>query len=52
MFFGMLDQKSYGYTTAIVQFPHWIAFIPILISLGLLAAAALLTLLEDAGASR
>ena len=30
MFAGMLDQKNYGYTTAILEFPHWIAFLPIL----------------------
>lgn len=41
---GMMDQKLYDYTTAILQFPHWIAFIPILFSLGLLALAALLCL--------
>ncbi len=52
MYGGMLDQKAYGYTTAIVQFPHWIAFVPILISLALLAVAALITLAEDAAASR
>jgi TRAP-type C4-dicarboxylate transport system permease small subunit len=43
---GMLDQKAYGYTTAILQFPHWIAFIPILGSLVLLAVAAALTAAE------
>jgi TRAP-type C4-dicarboxylate transport system permease small subunit len=40
---GMLDQLAYGYTTAILQFPHWIAFIPILFSLVLLAVASLMT---------
>ena len=40
---GLLDQKAYGYTTAILQFPHWIAFIPILASLALLAIASLIT---------
>lgn len=44
MYLGLLDQKAYGYTTAIVQFPHWVAFVPILVSLALLAAAALITL--------
>jgi TRAP-type C4-dicarboxylate transport system permease small subunit len=44
MWDGMLDQKEYGYTTAIVQFPHWIAFIPILSSLLLLAVAAALSI--------
>lgn len=45
MYAGMLDQKAYDYTTAILQFPHWIAFLPILFSLFLLVIAALLTLL-------
>jgi TRAP-type C4-dicarboxylate transport system permease small subunit len=43
MWAGMLDQKAYGYTTAILQFPHWIAFLPILASLALLAIASLIT---------
>lgn len=43
MWAGMLDQKAYGYTTAILQFPHWIAFVPILASLALLAVASLIT---------
>lgn len=46
MYFGLLDQKAYGYTTAILQFPHWVAFVPILISLALLVLAACITLLE------
>jgi TRAP-type C4-dicarboxylate transport system permease small subunit len=46
MYLGMLDQKAYNYTTTILQFPHWIAFIPILVSLALLAVAALVTLAE------
>jgi len=44
---GMIDQKTYGYTTAILQVPHWWAFLPILISLALLAIAALITLRRD-----
>lgn len=44
MYAGMMDQKKYDYTTTILQFPHWIAFVPILISLVLLAMAALVTL--------
>lgn len=46
MYFGMLDQKTYGYTTAILQVPHWMAYIPILISLLLLTVAAGVTLGE------
>lgn len=47
---GMLDQKDYAYTTAILQFPTWIAFVPILISLALLALAALITLIDNSAA--
>ena len=52
MYFGMLDQRDYGYTTAILQFPHWLAFIPILISLALLALAALITLKQHFAQAR
>jgi len=47
MYLGMLDQKEYDYTTTILQIPHWWAFLPILVSLGLLALAALSTLIGD-----
>lgn len=50
MYLGMLDQKAYNATTAILQIPHWMAFLPILFSLALLALAALATLLRDATA--
>lgn len=46
MYLGMLDQKAYDYTTAIVQFPHWIAFLPILASIALLALCAAVTAAE------
>ena len=46
MYAGMLDQKTYNYTTAILQFPHWVAFVPILISLALLALAAVMRIAE------
>jgi TRAP-type C4-dicarboxylate transport system permease small subunit len=49
---GMLDQRQYGYTTAILQFPHWIAFIPILGSLVLLAIAATITAADAWRAAR
>lgn len=52
MYDGLLDQKAYGYTTAILQFPHWIAFIPILVSLALLAVASIVTLSEHIGEIR
>ena len=44
MYYGLLDQKNYEYTTTILQFPHWLAFIPILLSLALLAVAAFINL--------
>jgi TRAP-type C4-dicarboxylate transport system permease small subunit len=50
MYLGMLDQKEYEYTTTILQIPHWMAFVPILISLGLLALAAVVTLMRDVNA--
>lgn len=46
MYEGMWDQKDYGYTTAILQVPIWLAFPPILISLLLLAVASLITLIR------
>ncbi|MEM8957820.1 MAG: TRAP transporter small permease [Pseudomonadota bacterium] len=52
MYLGLLDQKAFQYTTAILQFPHWLAFVPVLISLAFLALAALITLQEDLGAVR
>ncbi len=47
MYEGMLDQKEYDYTTAILQFPIWVAFVPVLVSLALLAVAAFMTLTEN-----
>ncbi len=47
MYFGMLDQKTYDYMTAILQVPQWIAFLPILVSLALLALAAMTTIVEE-----
>lgn len=41
---GLLNQRDYGYTTTILQFPIWTAFVPILFSLFLLALAALVSL--------
>ena len=46
MALGLADQKAYGYTTTILEIPHWIAFIPILISLAFLALAAIATMLD------
>ncbi len=44
MYAGMLDQKAYNYTTAILQVPSWLAYLPCIVSLALLALAGLLTL--------
>lgn len=49
---GMLDQKKYDYTTAILQFPVWIAFIPILISLWLLGIASIMTIILELSSDR
>ena len=48
MYAGLLDQKEYNYVTAILQVPVWIGFIPIVLSLVLLVAAAAITLVENA----
>ena len=52
MYAGMGDQRAYGYTTTILQVPIWWAFVPILVSLALLALASLLTLLRSGAAVR
>lgn len=48
MYAGMLDQREYGYETAILQFPNWLGWIPVLISLVLLIIACLITLRDSA----
>lgn len=52
MWAGMNTYREYGHVTTILQFPHWIAHIPILASLFLLAAACLITLNASAGEMR
>ena len=47
MYAGMLDQKNYGYETAVLQFPNWIGWLPVLFSLALLAVCSLVTLIRD-----
>jgi len=47
MYAGMLDQREYGYETAVLQFPNWIAWLPILISLALLCVASAVTLADS-----
>ena len=44
MYAGMLDQRAYDYTTAILQVPIWWAYLPALVSLALLVLAAALTI--------
>ena len=48
MYAGMIDKQTYGDITAILAFPYWLAYAPCLISLALLALAALVTLRESA----
>ena len=52
MYLGMVDQRAYDYTTAILSVPIWWAFVPILVSLALLALASLVTLLRAGAAAR
>ena len=52
MFAGMLDQKEYNYTTAILHIPTWTAYVPVLISLALLVVAASITLTQSVSALR
>jgi TRAP-type C4-dicarboxylate transport system permease small subunit len=47
MYAGMLDQKNYNYETAVLQFPNWLAWPPILFSLALLAVASIVTLRDS-----
>lgn len=44
MWAGMMSKIEYLETTAILQLPHWMAYVPILFSLALLAVAAVMTL--------
>ena len=46
MYAGLLDYRQYVETTAILKFPIWAAYLPILVSLVLLTIAALITLGE------
>lgn len=45
---GAADQKTYRYTTTILQVPVWWAYVPVLISLWLLVLASGLTLARAA----
>ncbi len=47
MYYGLLDQKEYDYMTAILQIPIWYAYAASLVSLALLALAALACIIED-----
>lgn len=46
MYYGMLDQAAYDYTTAILQIPIWWGFLPCLFSLALLMLASFATLVR------
>lgn len=47
MYAGLQDQKLYGYETSILQVPIWWAYLPVVVSLVLLAIAATVTMIED-----
>ncbi|MGB0498427.1 MAG: TRAP transporter small permease subunit [Rubricella sp.] len=47
MYFGLLDQRSFAYSSTILQIPTWWVYMPVLVSLALLVAAAAMTLAED-----
>lgn len=46
MYLGLLDQRNYDYTTAILQVPVWWGFAPCLVSLALLVVAAFASLVD------
>jgi TRAP-type C4-dicarboxylate transport system permease small subunit len=46
MWLGLIDYRIYREVTTIYQFPIWVAFVPILVSLFLLTLACLLTLID------
>ncbi|MGM0583433.1 MAG: TRAP transporter small permease [Pseudomonadota bacterium] len=52
MWLGMLDQKAYNLSSAILQVPVWWAYAPILLSLALLAVASAMTLRREIGVGR
>ncbi|MDH4189809.1 MAG: TRAP transporter small permease [Betaproteobacteria bacterium] len=49
MYAGLLDYRQYVETTTILKFPIWVAYIPALISLVLLAVASLISLKQAIG---
>ncbi|WP_265520016.1 TRAP transporter small permease [Nitratireductor luteus] len=49
MYAGFHDLRLYEETTAIYQFPIWAAYLPILVSIALLFAAALITFVDALG---
>ncbi|MEQ8348116.1 MAG: TRAP transporter small permease subunit [Sneathiellaceae bacterium] len=46
MSLGLQDYREYEELTMVYQFPLWVAFVPILVSLALLVLAALVTLVD------
>jgi TRAP-type C4-dicarboxylate transport system permease small subunit len=47
MSYGAINQYTYSYSTSILRLPHWLAFLPILVSLILLTLSALMTLRQN-----
>jgi TRAP-type C4-dicarboxylate transport system permease small subunit len=46
MYAGLLDYREYVETTTILRIPIWCAYVPILVSLALLALASLVSILD------
>jgi hypothetical protein len=43
---GLIDYQRQGETTTITGFPIWVAFVPIVMSLALLALASLISVID------
>jgi len=43
---GLIDQRAFGYSSTLLEVPLWWAFVPVVISLALLAVAAAMTLAQ------
>lgn len=48
MYYGMVDSRDYNEVTTVNGIPVWIAYVPILVSLALLAVASCITMIRSA----
>ncbi len=48
MYYGMLDSREYNEVTTVTGIPVWIAYVPILVSLAMLAVASAITMIRSA----